>query len=207
MTSMNLGRILPEPPPPPRLEGHRFSLVPLMPSHYHALYELSVNEIASFRWRYHGGIPPYQVFEQTLYHNVLVQFAIVSRQDPTQLAGLAVAYNASFQDGHTYVAAVSDRRLGVGTLEGIVLLLGYVFAQWPFRKVYIEAPEFNLGQFNSAIESGLLKEEGRLLGDRYYSDQYWDLVTFALYRESAEAFVNSTPGLFREPVTTGTGAK
>lgn len=189
-------------PPDPTLEGRRFSLVPLTPEYHRAVYQLSVRDIASFRWRYHGAIPPYQVFEQSLYTNVLVQFAIVPRQDPTQFVGLVVAYNAHFQDGYAFVAAVADRQSGAGTLEGVAILLRYMFAQWPFRKIYFEVPEFNVRQFQSAIDVGILQEEGRLIGHRYYSERYWDLVTYALYRERAMEFVRDTPGLFPELTVT-----
>jgi RimJ/RimL family protein N-acetyltransferase len=99
------------------------------------------------------------------------------------LAGLVVAYDANLQDGHAYLGAISDPRFGVGTLEGVVLCLTYLFTMWPLRKIYLDAPEYNVPQFASAIERGIVVEEGRLAKHRFYNGKYWDQCLFAIYRE------------------------
>jgi len=49
-------------------------------------------------------------------------------------------------------------------------------------------PEFNVGQFQSAIARGLLREEGRLVGHRYMDDRYWDQILYAIYRGEAQRY-------------------
>jgi len=189
----------------PGLVGRRFSLVPLAPEYHRALYALTVSEQVSFRWRYQGGVPPFEVFERNLHANVLVQFAVVPRDDARTLAGLVAAYHANLQDGHVSLAAVSRGDLGTGTLEGVVLALRYLFVCWPFRKVYLEAPEFNVPQFASAVASGVLVEEGRLRAHRYFDGRYWDYLTFAIYRDAALRWADNHPGLFVDEVPAAGG--
>lgn len=168
---------------PVELIGRHFRLVPVIPPHHRAIYQLSIAEQVSFRWRFHGLIPTFEAFERNLHANVLVQFVVAPRSDLSAVAGLVVAYNANLQDGYVYVAAINDRSFGVGALEGLLLLIDYLFANWPLRKIYLEAPEFNVPQFESAIRRGLLKEESRLLEHRFYQGRFWDFITWAIYRD------------------------
>lgn len=181
----------------PSLDGRRFSLRPLAISHHRAAYDLTISNNIAFRWRYSGMIPSYERFERSLYNNVLIQFEVVPKNEPQKFVGLVVAYNQSPQDGHAFIAAIMDRKYGAGTFEGIALLVRYLLCNWPFRKLYAEAAEFNVSQFQSGIRAGLLKEEGRLVGHRYYDGRYWDEITYTIYREDAESFVDGRPGFFQ----------
>jgi len=178
------------------LTGNRVVLRPLMPGDHPALYALSMSDQISFRWRYRGAIPPPDVFERSLYQNVFCQFVVAPRTVPDRLMGLVVSYNASMQDGFCYLAVVADGRVGGVAIEAVALMLRYVFRHWPFRKVYIETTEFNLAQFRSAVDYGLLKEEGRLKAHHYFDELWWDLITFAIYREDARAFASQFPTVF-----------
>ena len=180
---------------PPRLAGKRFSLAPLTPEHHYTAYRLSLSEEANYRWRYHGAMPTWETFEATLHANVLVQFLVVANQDPKTPIGLVTAYNPSLQDGTCYLGMVGSRKMGAGVLEGFILVTGYLFDVWPLRKIYMESPEFNLGQFASAIQLGYLHEEGRLAEHRYYQGRYWDHFTYALYREDYAKFGIDHPDL------------
>jgi RimJ/RimL family protein N-acetyltransferase len=169
------------------LRGRRFSLVPVTPAFHDALYRLSVTDPNSFRWRYHGSIPPKDVFERSLYAGVLVQFAMISNESTNQLAGLVVAYNADPQSDYCFLAAVADRKLGAGVLEGVALFAYYLLLHWPLRKIYLETQEYNVAQFQSAVASGLLKEEGRLKEHQFFAGRYWDRITYAMYRDDLVA--------------------
>jgi RimJ/RimL family protein N-acetyltransferase len=116
--------------------------------------------------------------------------------DPTKVVGHVVAYNHNLQDGYVYVAVAHVPQVGAGALEGLIVLIQYLFAHWPFRKIYVEAPEFNAHQFASAIRIGILREEGRLVDHRYYGGQFWDLITWAIYPADAETFAKEHPGMF-----------
>lgn len=181
--------------PPPSLRGRRFSLVPFTPEYYRPTYALAIEPEISFRWRYHGAIPPYETFQQTLFANVFQQFAVVADHDPMKFVGLVVAYKAELQDQHVAIAAMMSHAFGAGTFEAVALIGRHLFRNWPFRKLYLEIPEFNIPQLRSAVTAGLLREEGRLKAHRYYNEKYWDYVTYAIYREDAAAFGEQRPGI------------
>jgi hypothetical protein len=181
------------------LSGRRFSLVPLTPEYHRAIYQISTSDQNSFRWRYHGSMPTYEVFERTLNAGVLCQFVIVPRGTERQALGLVVAYNASMQNRYCYIAAVTDPAAGVGLLEAIAIFIRYLVRHWPFRKYYLEVPEYNLGQYASAMAAGLLKEEGRFIEHQYFLDRYWDLTTYALYKNDLLTFGQAFKSLLESP--------
>jgi len=188
---------------PPSLTGARVSLAPLVPEFIRPIYRLSISENINFRWRLHGAIPPFEAFERSLYGNILVQFAMVLTRNPRVLVGHVVAYDGNLQDGTAYLGVIRDPRLGAGALEGVALFINYVFSHFPLRKLYVQAPEFNLPQFASAITAGLFVEEGCLKDHQYFDDRYWDMHILALYRENHRAFKDRFGRLFRgAPVST-----
>jgi RimJ/RimL family protein N-acetyltransferase len=178
------------------LRGRWFSLTPIRPTHHPALYELAAKDQNSVRWRYRGTMPPFPAFEQSLYAGVMCQFVICPNDDPQRVAGLVVAYNATPQDQHCYLAAQTDSRAGAGAIEGVALFFRYLFRHWPLRKIYLESLEFNVPQYASAIELGLFREEGRLRSHHYFDDRYWDMSLYAVYREDALAFEEKFSLLF-----------
>jgi len=178
------------------LAGRRFALVPLTAEHHRALYELSVLDQNSFRWRFQGMVPPLDAFERSLYAGVLCQFVVVPAGQREPLLGLVVAYNANLQNGYCYLAVISDRKIGAGVLEGVALFLRYLIRNWPLRKIYLEVPEYNLGPFESAVTAGLLRQEGCFLEHHYFLNRYWDLFTYAIYREQLLEFGNRFASLF-----------
>jgi len=83
-----------------------------------------------------------------------------------------------------------------GVLEAFVLFVRYIRALWPFRKLYIEAPAFNVAQYRSAVDSGFLKEEARLVEHTYFDGRYWD---FYIYSIDEALAANLAARLAREP--------
>jgi hypothetical protein len=178
------------------LVGRRFSLVPLTPEYHRALYLLSVTDQNSFRWRFHGTTPSLETFERSLHPGVLCQFVVVPTGQPQRLLGLVVAYNANLQNGYCFLAAVTDPSSGAGILEAAGLFLRYLIRNWPFRKIYLEVPEYNVAQYQSAVSAGVLREEGRLKEHQYFLDRYWDLITYAIYRDELVKFGERFSSLF-----------
>jgi RimJ/RimL family protein N-acetyltransferase/acyl carrier protein len=167
---------------PPSWEGKRVSIRPVLPNDRQRLYEWTIHPNNCVRWRFRGGIPDPTEFERSLDAGVLVQF-ITTRKETVEAVGLVTAYNANHRDGHVFVSALCDPRYQSSGLliEGFALLIDYLFLNWPFRKIYLESMEFNLGQYANSL-GRLLIEEGRLKDHVFYDDRYWDLVTAALYR-------------------------
>lgn len=174
---------------PDVLRGRWYSLVPLTPEFHGAIYELAFRDQNVFRWRYRGTQPTAAAFEQSLYNGVLCQF-VICPNDTRAFSGLVVAYNASPQDEFCCLAAITDQTASTGAVEGIALFLRYLFRHWPLRKIYLESVEFNAPQFASAVDAGLFKEEGRLKDHHYFDGTFWDLITYAIYREDTVEYLD-----------------
>jgi RimJ/RimL family protein N-acetyltransferase len=86
-----------------------------------------------------------------------------------------------FAKAHTILQEENAGR-GVGVVA-TALLIDYLFAHLPLRKIYFEVFEFNPSVVRMWRKLGL-PEEGVLKADRFWDGSYWDLHIFALYRES-----------------------
>ena len=65
---------------------------------------------------------------------------------------------------------------------GASLFLTYVFAYFPFRKLYAEIFEYNENSRRIAEKLGF-KLVGRLRNHVWYGDRFWDALHFSLTRE------------------------
>ncbi len=112
------------------------------------------------------------------------QFLVVDKATGKPV-GLASAYNPDFENGFAYLAAVKFEENGLSTrfFMGFALFVDYLFAVWPFRKLYAESAEYNYRQFSSGADRYFV-EEGRLREHRYYLGSYYDEIIVALYRET-----------------------
>jgi RimJ/RimL family protein N-acetyltransferase len=166
----------------PKWSSARVRLRPIENSDLDFLYRTSTAPETSYRWRYRGAIPEPAEFASSLKNGVLVQF-IVEKRVGGEKIGLVTAYNANHRDGFTYVAGLAAPKfIGTGyVLDGIALLMDYLFELWPFRKLYFESIEFNVLEFASVMGS-VFREEARLAEHTYHGERYWDVVTLAAYR-------------------------
>ncbi|EFC81933.1 phosphopantetheine-binding protein [Parafrankia sp. EUN1f] len=167
---------------PPVLAGQFFRLAPVLPPLVPFLYELAITPEVGFRWRYRGSVPSIQQFEQELWQGLLVQF-VAESINTNQPAGHLICYNPDFNLGHAYVgAAMASSYLGTGiAAEPVRLFIEYLFDVWPFRKLYLEMPEFNYQQFASA-GGRALHVEARFRDHDYYRGRRWDRLVLAAYR-------------------------
>lgn len=171
---------------PAPMSGVKAELVPVTEECYRYLYDLATHPSVSVRWRYHGLIPTRESFVAEFWNGIFSQLLVVDRET-SQPAGLVVAYQGNLRNDTVWVAGVIDprfhgRRLAI---EAFCLFFNYLIVTWPFRKLYMELPEYNLTQFASVLRR-IGREEGRLRDDTYYDGRYWDLVTIALYRNELE---------------------
>lgn len=174
--------------PQTALVGRSVALRPVNPGDYDFLRRAEVSEQLGPRWRFRGAVPAPEMYPQALWQGVTAQFAVVEAGTPMPI-GLVSLYNVEHAHGTGYVA-VADLRSGGGptrVVQGAILFLSYVFQVWNLRKVYAEAYEYNLAQFES-LRGRVLHEEGRLGEHAFLGGRYWDLVTLALYREDWEAW-------------------
>ena len=179
----------------PTRRGRFVELRPLSRRDYPYLYRLSTDPRTGYRWRFRGIVPREDRFEDLLWEGVLAQFLLV-RPKSQKPIGLASAYAASLQHGHTNVGVVLDTQslqTGAG-VEAMWLFAKYCFAAWPLRKLYMEVPEFNLKQFKHAV-GRYLHEEACLKADDYCAGRLWDTYILALYPEDIEKFAQDMPRL------------
>jgi len=171
-------------PHPAARRGRWVTLSPVMREHLPFLYELAIDEESGFRWRYGGGVPPFEVFEKNLWTGVQIQFVIGDRATRNPI-GFVQLYNVDHIQRFGYLGAILARQVqGVGIgMEGIVLFLRYVFATWDIRKLYLEMPEFNAHQLHSTIRLGIIEREGCFRRHSFYDGRWWDRHIYALYRE------------------------
>lgn len=172
----------------PGLVGRRVHLRAVNPSDYELLRRVELSPHLLQRWRNRGATPGMTEWVRRTEEGVLAQMLVVDDRDGTEeWIGLARAYNADFQHGYGYLAltklGVADRSTRV--IEGAVLFLEHLFHTWPFRKLYLETPAYNLDQFGSGT-GRLLDEEARLRDHWYYDGQHWDHVVLSIWRETWE---------------------
>ncbi|GAA1295813.1 hypothetical protein [Saccharothrix xinjiangensis] len=144
------------------------------------------DELLAFRWRLRGGHPSPHDFVDQLWAGLLVMF-VVERVGDAEPIGVLSAYQADQRNGHCRVAGARlalDGSMDTSFLAGLALFFDYLFGGWPFRKLYLETPEFNLPQFASAVERGFLVPEARLTEFVFLADRYWDVLFLAVTRES-----------------------
>jgi RimJ/RimL family protein N-acetyltransferase len=163
------------------LVGRRVRLVPIEAKYRRFLYELTIDERIAFRWRYGGDIPDLETFERDLWKGVLCQFVVLlNSQDP---AGIVVADHPDLNWGFAYIggAFMPELHRRSVAIEAQQLFISYLFRNWPFRKLYMEVPEYNMSQYKSGI-GGIAKEEARLREYTYLGGRFWDRSIVALYR-------------------------
>jgi RimJ/RimL family protein N-acetyltransferase len=105
--------------------------------------------------------------------------------------GLTSAYSANLQSGTCYVGTVISPkyiRTGAG-FKATLLFIAYLFKTWPFLKIYMELPEFNMDQFNSG-SNRYFHLEGRLKNHYYFNGTYFDELICAFYLEDLKRVKN-----------------
>jgi RimJ/RimL family protein N-acetyltransferase len=79
---------------------------------------------------------------------------------------------------------VDPATVGTGwAMEASTLFTSYLFATFPFRKVYLETLEFNYSSFRSG-EGTIFVVEGCLKNYEFYQGRYWHKYVLSVARES-----------------------
>jgi RimJ/RimL family protein N-acetyltransferase len=170
----------------PPMRGRHVFLRPVRSEDYRFIEAAQASEAMTVRWRFRGSTPAPDTAIQSMWHNVLAQFLIVSTVSDRPI-GLVAAYRPNFQDGHAHIAAArfEGRRSPLMVL-GHTLFLNYVFTCWNFHKLYMAIPEYNYPQIRSGLNR-YFQLEGRLREHYYYGGHRWDELLLAIYREQWRA--------------------
>jgi RimJ/RimL family protein N-acetyltransferase len=147
------------------------------------IYQLMISDRSGGRVRFGGATPSPEQVSASLWESVLAQFVIEGVASGRPL-GLTAITTPNFRDGFAYFSVLgSDEAQGHGmVVEGAFLTLQYVFATWPFRKIYMEATEESFQAFYSGLDRFFI-EEGCLKQHTFWNGRYMDMAIFAIYRD------------------------
>lgn len=165
------------------LVGRRVCLRPVTQGDYDFLrtQEQSAPDVVSYRHRGRSISP--ESYPESLWASVLTQHLVVETAT-NKVVGVVVSYGADFMNGTAKLAGFTFgpfRSLG-WPVEGLRIMIDFVFYAFPLRKLYAEVLEPNLARFGRGFP-GLLHEEGRLMEHAFVGGVYVDQVTLALTRE------------------------
>jgi len=163
------------------LTGHTVQLRPVEARDYDFLFRLYTTGDHLVRYRLRGITPSPESFVRFLWDQVLCQF-IVESLDGRPI-GIVSSFEPDFRNRYVYVAACSVPEFEATglVLEGVALLVSYLFETFDFRKVYAESLEANFSQF-ALGEGRLFEVEGRMKEHEYVHGRYQDFVLLAIYR-------------------------
>ena len=166
----------------PRLVGRTVRLRPVDGRDYEFLYGLYSDGDHLVRYRLRGRTPGPEAFVRYLWDQVLAQF-VVETPDGRPV-GVVSSFEPDFRNRYAYIAAcaVAEFESTGLVLEGVALLVSYLFETFDFRKVYAESLEMNYANF-SLGEGRVFDVEGRLKGHEYVHGRYEDVLVLAVHRE------------------------
>jgi len=128
-------------------------------------------------------VEPLKQFAATFQQGILRDFAVLDGANGDRPIGYVWAYR--YDQGTCYIGMIVRPDV-IGPyawyLEGLALFLDFLFANWPLRKVWLEALEHSADQFRHGLER-VGHYEGRLSEVAWYGDRYEDLLVWSIGRQ------------------------
>jgi len=168
------------------------------------LRQIELSDRLGLRWRHAGATSSPEEFVRRIWSGVLCQHIVVRKADNYAL-GVAVCSGADFAHGfaHLGFARFDPERPSLEFMEGAAIFIDYLFSVWPFRKLYLEVPEYNLDQVGSGLRR-LFREEGRFADHFVVGQTLWDQHIFAIERDDwSQIFQGIRPYIFKQPSDEG----
>lgn len=169
-------------PDPQRWATRRAELKPFEDRDIAYYLELCASLDSGRAFRFGGASIPPPARQSAVWDSVLVHLVGVGRESRRRL-GVVSLTSADMRNGTVYLSAIADTSVtGTGRMvEVVALAMEYAFETWPWRKVYLEVPEYNLGSFRSAI-GRYFEVEGTLREHVYLDGRYWDAHVLTMTR-------------------------
>lgn len=166
-----------------RLVGNNVALRPVESRDYDFLFRLYTHGDHLVRYRLRGQTPSPEAFVRFVWDQVLAQFMVETKDGHT--IGIVSSFEPDFRNRYVYIAACSHEDFEASglVLEGVGLLVSYLFTTFDFRKVYGESLESNYAQF-ALGEGRLFDVEGRMKQHEYIDGHYEDFVLLAIHRDA-----------------------
>ena len=170
-----------------------WSLRSVQPPDVPMLYEWVMDPRVNHRWTTRGMLIPYEAFAAKVWEDTLVNLLVVPEAtgQPVSWASItSVDLHSGYASGAVVVDPDKPTTAAVGP-RTVFLLLRYIFAVYPLRKIYFESPEYAAHDFRTALGT-LMKVEGTLTEHLYYGGDYWDKHILAV---TAKTWAELGPGL------------
>lgn len=170
-----------------------WSLRSVQPPDVPMLYEWVMDPRVNHRWTTRGMLIPYEAFAAKFWEDALVNLLVFPEVGgpPVSWASItSVDLHSGYGSGAVVVDPDKPTTAGAGP-RTVFLLLRYIFAVYPLRKIYFESPEYAAHDFRTAIGS-LMRVEGTLVEHLYYDGRYWDKHILAV---TAQTWADLGPGL------------
>jgi RimJ/RimL family protein N-acetyltransferase len=166
-----------------RVAPRSVQIRPIEARDYDFLFRLYTTGDHLVRYRLRGITPSPESFVRFLWDQVLAQFIVETRDG--RPIGVVSSFEPDFRNRYVYIAAcsVADYQATGLVLEGVALLVSYLFETFDFRKIYAETLESNYAQF-ALGEGRLFEVEGRMKEHEYIQGRYEDFVLLAIHRAS-----------------------
>lgn len=171
----------------PRLDGVEYYLRPVVPGDYETLRMIELHPETIHTYRHYGRTPSSEAFVAGL-QGVELSFSLCRKRDH-QVSGSAIAYSADYRNGHIWVSCIAaPEHRGPGALNAFQLFLDYVFAMWPFRKIYFDVLDVNRHALASLV-GYMWQTEAHFRDDVYVLGELQDRFVFAVWRETWAALM------------------
>ncbi len=120
---------------------------------------------------------------ESFYHS----YFIISNIDDNAPIGCVYSYGYNRTDGFMHISVFIDRkyRKSFTGAEAGILFSKYLFSNFPIRKLYTVAFAYNMESVR-ILELAGFQREGTLKKHKYYDGDYYDMYTYAIYREDIE---------------------
>jgi RimJ/RimL family protein N-acetyltransferase/acyl carrier protein len=163
--------------------GPNVQLVPVTDRDTDWLFSICATGDHLVRFRMRAMTPSPEAFRRFLWDQVLTQFVVATHD--AKPVGLVTCFEPDFRNRYAYIAAVADRRFEASglVLEGMTMLISYVFAQFDLRKLYAESLASDFDRYASG-GGRVFEVEGRLRDHEYVDGGYQDYVLSSVWRSS-----------------------
>lgn len=168
------------------LTGRRVRLTSISPADYGIISHLEQDYDDSVLYRHRGASVAPEALPEALWRSVLVNFAVRELDRPAPI-GLMTCYGADFRSGIASIGMniAPEFRGGGHAGEAGALFIRFLFVSFPFRKLYAQVAGWAEGA-SGVARIAAMREEGRLAQHEYHDGKYYDVLTYALYREDWE---------------------
>jgi RimJ/RimL family protein N-acetyltransferase len=184
----------------PSIRGKYCALQPVRPTSVNFLYELLLENLLGFAWRFRGATPTLDQFTAELQNDVFAHFLVVHNSEEFPLGeavGYVGGYSLDVRNGHAHlmIAMRQSARMSPVAVDACMAFMEFAFSQWPLRKIYIDRPA-SIGRI-SAVER-YCDQEGVLREHLFLGGEYVDQYLFSLTREAFRQLDSRYRGSTRE---------